>query len=237
MLASIKSFQKFTGIKVDGIIGPSTHKAMTSFDPCTRTVNAILIDCGGYLAYKECVWFFGNQNLATEISSTITTTTTIPAEDISNMVDCDDGGKMWHGDQGTLWNQAGESIIYNNCDEHRDAKNRGYDFTEKPIPGITPGVGYPSTTSSASSNYPTINNSASVTIAENQTSVVTINATNPSGGSLTYSLSGTDAHLMTINSSGVITLNSDANYEEKTSYSVTANVSNSIEVSEKLYHL
>ncbi len=32
---------------------------------------------------------------------------------------------------------------------------------------------------------------------------------------------------MTVNSSGVITLNSDANYEEKTSYSVTANVSNS----------
>ena len=227
LLASIKAFQKFTGIRVDGIIGPSTHKAMTSFDPCTRTVNTILIDCGGYLAYKECVWFFGNQNLATEISSTITTTTTIPAEDISNMVDCDDGGKMWHGDQGTLWNQAGESIIYNNCDEHRDAKNRGYDFTEKPIPGITPGVGYPSTTSSASSNYPTINNLGSVTIAENQTSVVTISATNPSGGSMTYSLAGTDSHLMTVNSSGVITLNSDANYEEKTSYSVTANVSNS----------
>ena len=54
LLASIKSFQKFTGIRVDGIIGPSTHKAMTSFDPCKRTVNAIFIDCDGYLAYNEC---------------------------------------------------------------------------------------------------------------------------------------------------------------------------------------
>ena len=231
LLASIKSFQKFTGIRVDGIIGPSTHKAMTSFDPCKRTVNAIFIDCDGYLAYNECVWIFNNQNLAKEISSTTTTTTTIPAVDISNMVDCDDGGKMWHGDQGTLWNQAGESIIYNNCDEHKDAKNRGYDFTEKPIPGITPGVGYPSTTSStpssASTNYPTINNLSSVTIAENQTSVVTISATNPASGSMTYALSGTDAHLMTVDSDGVIVLNSDANYEEKSSYSLTAEVTNS----------
>jgi hypothetical protein len=226
LLASIKTFQKFTGIRVDGVIGPSTHKAMTSFDPCKRTVNTILIDCGGYLAYKECVWFFGNQNLASEISSTISTTTTIPADDISNMVDCDDGGKMWHGDQGILWNQAGESVTYNNCDEHDEAKKRGYDFTEQPIPGVTPGVGQ-SITSPSTSLTPTIINLVSVTIAENQKSVVTINATNPLGGSMIYSLSGTDSHLMTVDSDGVIVLNSDANYEEKTSYSVTANVSNS----------
>ena len=43
---------------------------------------------------------------------------------------------------------------------------------------------------------------------------------------MTYALSGTDSHLMTVDSSGVITLNSDANFEEKTSYSVTAEVSN-----------
>ena len=225
LLASIKTFQKFTGIRVDGVIGPSTHKAMTSFDPCKRTVNTILIDCGGYLAYKECVWFFGNQNLASEISSTISTTTTIPADDISNMVDCDDGGKMWHGDQGILWNQAGESVTYNNCDEHDEAKKRGYDFTEQPIPGVTPGVGQ-SITSPSTSLTPTIINLVSVTIAENQKSVVTINATNPLGGSMIYSLSGTDSHLMTVDSDGVIVLNSDANYEEKASYSLTANVTN-----------
>jgi hypothetical protein len=223
LLASIKAFQKFTGIRVDGIIGPSTYKAMTSFDPCKRTVDTILIDCGGYLAYKECVWFFGNQNISTEIIST--TTTTIPIEDVLNKVNCDDGGKMWHGDQGTLWNQAGESVIYNNCDEHDEAKKRGYDFTEQPIPGLTPGVGQ-SITSPSTSLSPTIINLVSVTIAENQKSVVTINATNPLGGSMIYALSGADSHLMTVDSDGVIVLNSDANYEEKASYSLTANVTN-----------
>ena len=74
--------------------------------------------------------------------------------------------------------------------------------------------------------YPSINNLGSVTIAENQTSVVTINATNPATGSLTFALSGTDAHLMTVDSDGVIVLNSDANYEEKSSYSLTAEVTN-----------
>ena len=165
---------------------------MTSFDPCKRTVDTILIDCGGYLAYKECVWFFGNQNISTEIIST--TTTTIPIEDVLNKVNCDDGGKMWHGDQGTLWNQAGESVIYNNCDEHDEAKKRGYDFTEQPIPGVTPGVGQ-SITSPSTSLSPTIINLVSVTIAENQKSVVTINATNPLGGSMIYTLSVSYTHL------------------------------------------
>ena len=40
---AIKNFQRFVGIRVDGIIGPSTHKAMTSFNNCTKTVEAELI--------------------------------------------------------------------------------------------------------------------------------------------------------------------------------------------------
>ena len=101
LLASIKTFQKFTGIRVDGVIGPSTHKAMTSFDPCNRVVDAIMIDCGGYLAYKECIWFFDNRKVSAESTST---TTTIPTQDTSNKIDCDDGGIMWGRTQGTLWN-------------------------------------------------------------------------------------------------------------------------------------
>ena len=57
LISSIKAFQKAVGIRVDGIIGPSTHKAMTSYDPCKREVTAPLINCDGYLAYKECTWF------------------------------------------------------------------------------------------------------------------------------------------------------------------------------------
>ena len=56
-----------------------------------------------------------------------------------------------------------------------------------------------------------INNlSGTVSINENQKSVVTISSSGV--GNLTYSLSGTDAHLMSVNSSGVVTLNSNADY-------------------------
>ena len=231
LVSSIKIFQKLVGIRIDGIIGPSTHKAMTSFDPCSRTVDAKMIDCGEYMAYKECTFFVNNLDNI-ELTPTTTVPINIPASiDISDKKDCDDGGKMWHGDSGELWNASGESTIYVNCDEHTIAKNAGFHWIEKPIPGVTPGVGFgnsssPSTT--VPSIYPTVTNlSSGVTIAENQTSVITISATNPASGSMTYALSGTDSHLMTVNSSGVITLNSDANYEEKTSYSATAEVSNS----------
>ena len=74
---AIKNFQRFVGIRVDGIIGPSTHKAMTSFNNCTKTVEAELIECSGYLAYKECTFFV---NAKYEVSSEPppVTTTTIP---------------------------------------------------------------------------------------------------------------------------------------------------------------
>jgi Ca2+-binding RTX toxin-like protein len=73
---------------------------------------------------------------------------------------------------------------------------------------------------------PTISSlSSSITVAEGQTSVVTVSASDPEGESLTYSLTGTDASSLSINSSGVITFNSAPDYETKTSYSVTVNVS------------
>ena len=224
LISSIKAFQKFVSIRVDGIIGPSTHKAMTSYDSCENKVTASMIDCGDYMAYKECTFFVNNINNPT-------TTTTIPIQNDKNKVDCDDGGVMWNGDKGTLWNAAGDWITYENCDEHAFAKSTGYDFTSKPIPGVTEGVGFGSSSSPTTtlpSIYPTITNlSSGVTIAENQTSVITISATNPASGSMTYALSGTDAHLMTVDSDGVIVLNSNANYEEKSTYSLTAEVTNS----------
>ena len=223
LISSIKAFQKYVSIRVDGIIGPSTHKAMTSYDSCENKVTASMIDCGDYMAYKECTFFVSNINNPT-------TTTTIPIQTNQSKVDCDDGGVMWNGKKGTLWNAEGDWMSYENCEEHDFAKSIGYDFTTKPIPGVTEGVGLSggsSPTTTLPSIYPTITNlSSGVTIAENQTSVITINATNPASGSMTYALSGTDSHLMTVDSSGVINLNSDANYEEKTSYSVTAEVTN-----------
>ena len=216
---SIKDFQKAMGIRIDGIIGPTTYKTMQKYDSCTKESNTNFISCfnGDYKAYKACTSPYGSFTLEVP-------TTTVPV-DTSNKIDCDDGGKMWHGDQGTLWNAQGRVITYENCDEHKAAKNQGYDYTEKPIPGVTPGVGLngSTTTATATSSGPTITNLGSaISIAENQTSVVTVAATG--SGSLTYALSGTDARVMSVNSSGVITLNSNANYEEKSSYSATVAV-------------
>ena len=218
---SIKDFQKAMGIRIDGIIGPTTYKTMEKYDSCTKKSNTNFISCfnGDYKAYKACTSPYGSFTLEVP-----TTTTTVPV-DTSNKIDCDDGGKMWHGDKGTLWNAQGVAITYENCDEHKTLKDQGYDYTEKPIPGVTPGVGLngSTTTATTTSSGPTITNLGSaISIAENQTSVVTVAATG--SGSLTYALSGTDARVMSVNSSGVITLNSNANYEEKSSYSATVAV-------------
>ena len=105
LISSIKAFQKFVSIRVDGIIGPSTHKAMTSYDSCENKVTASMIDCGDYMAYKECTFFVNNINYPT-------TTTTIPIQNDKNKVDCDDGGVMWNGAKGTLWNAEGDWITY-----------------------------------------------------------------------------------------------------------------------------
>jgi hypothetical protein len=67
--------------------------------------------------------------------------------------------------------------------------------------------------------------SSSITVAEGQTAVVTVSASDPDGDSLTYSLTGTDASSLSISSSGVITFNTAPDYETKTSYSITVNVS------------
>lgn len=229
LLIGLKKFQQFVGIRIDGIMGPSTHKAMTNYDKCEKKVRASMIDCGEYLAYKECTFFV---NLLSEAPSKDTPTKLVPdliPEDVSHKLDCDDGGKLWHGDSGELWNAAGDSVFYVNCDEHKSAKNTGYDFTEKPIPGVTPGVGYGSSDTSnidPSSSGIIINNlSGTISINENQLSVVTISASGV--GSITYSLSGTDASLMNVDSNGVVTLNSKADYEQKTSYTATATVADS----------
>lgn len=223
---SIKDFQKAMGIRIDGIIGSTTYKTMQKYDSCTKKSNTNFISCfnGDYKAYKACTSPYG--------TFTLEVPTTVPIN-TSNKIDCDDGGKMWHGDKGTLWNAQGGAITYENCLEHELAKSQGYDFTEKPIPGVTPGVGLSgntvTTTTTVPDSCPSIaitNLDSAVSIAENQTSVITISATGT--GSLTYSLSGTDSRLMSVNSSGVITLNSDADYEQKTSYSANAVVTDTL---------
>ncbi len=68
--------------------------------------------------------------------------------------------------------------------------------------------------------------SSSISVAENLAFVVTVSASDVEGDTLTYTLTGTDASSLSINSSsGVITFNSAPDYETKATYSVTLNVS------------
>ena len=81
-------------------------------------------------------------------------------------------------------------------------------------------------------DLPIINNlSSNLTPDENQTSIVTVNASDIETSSLTYSLSGTDASFFNISSSGVLTFKSAPDYEAPADanidngYTVTINVS------------
>ena len=73
-------------------------------------------------------------------------------------------------------------------------------------------------------NVPVISSGASFNADENQTSVGTVSASDADGDSLSYSLSGTDAGSLAISNTGVITFNNAPDYEAKTSYSITAAV-------------
>ncbi|MES0027262.1 MULTISPECIES: cadherin domain-containing protein, partial [unclassified Mesorhizobium] len=73
---------------------------------------------------------------------------------------------------------------------------------------------------------PTVTSGATASVAENapaSTVVYTATATDPDttapNNTKTWSLTGTDASLLSINSSGQVTLNTSANFEAKSSYS------------------
>ena len=75
-------------------------------------------------------------------------------------------------------------------------------------------------------NSPVFTSSASLSANENQTTIGTVAASDADGNTLSYSISGTDASSMGINSSsGALMFNSAPDYETKSSYSVTATAS------------
>ena len=91
------------------------------------------------------------------------------------------------------------------------------------------GMGYGS---GSSNTAPVITNSTfNISVVENQTSAFTISATDADGDSLTYSLSGTDASLFQVSSSGVVTFVTAPDFENPSDadanriYLLTASVS------------
>ena len=91
-----------------------------------------------------------------------------------------------------------------------------------------PGSGYTSPTN----NPPSITNTnMNISVVENQTSAFTVNATDPNGDTLTYSLSGDDASLLSISNQGVVTFNTAPDFENPSDgdtdnvYKITVTVS------------
>ena len=85
------------------------------------------------------------------------------------------------------------------------------------------------TTTPKVEKFPVFQNSATVTVAENQTTAITINATDVDSPTLTYSISGTDYTSFDIDSTtGVVTFKTAPNYEVKNSYSFIATASDGV---------
>ncbi len=91
-----------------------------------------------------------------------------------------------------------------------------------------PGSGYTTPTN----NPPVISNTdMSVSVVENQTSALTVSASDPNGDSLTYTLSGDDASLLSISNQGVVTFNTAPDFENPSDsdtnnvYKITVTVS------------
>ena len=81
-------------------------------------------------------------------------------------------------------------------------------------------------------NPPSITNTnMSISVVENQTSAFTVNASDPDGDNLTFSVSGDDANIFTISNQGVVTFNTEPDFENPSDldtnniYKITVTVS------------
>jgi len=105
---------------------------------------------------------------------------------------------------------------------------RSYDTTITPPDTNDTNTTPPDTNTSLpdTNSAPDINSSASISVYENQTGAFTITASDADNDVLYFSLTGSDASYFNINSlSGVVTFKQAPDYENKNSYSVIANVS------------
>ena len=72
---------------------------------------------------------------------------------------------------------------------------------------------------------PVINSSETFSVAENQTAIGTVTATDADGDTLTFTVSGSDADSFNISSSGTLTFKNAPDYETKNSYSLIVTAS------------
>ena len=100
--------------------------------------------------------------------------------------------------------------------------NRRYSVSDLNIQGFNTNVVF----GSGNDHAPDISSSSSFSVAENQTSIGIVTATDADGDTLSYSISGTDAASVSINSSsGALSFNTSPDYETRSSYSIIVTVS------------
>ena len=100
------------------------------------------------------------------------------------------------------------------------------DFTGSHLGTTDTIIGF-TTQSEPDTSSPVFTSSATVNVSENQTSALTVKATDSSN--ITYSISGTNASSFDINSStGVVTFKSAPDYETKSSYSIVVTAKDSL---------
>ena len=84
----------------------------------------------------------------------------------------------------------------------------------------------PEPPATSSNNKPVFSSSSTFSVRENETSIGTVTATDADGDTVSYSISGTDASSISIDSStGILSFISAPDYEAVQSYSITALVS------------
>ena len=68
---SVQDFQRDMGIRIDGIVGPTTHKMMQNYDSCSKTSIVKLISCygGDYKAYLACTSPYGASGVGASTTS------------------------------------------------------------------------------------------------------------------------------------------------------------------------
>lgn len=89
-------------------------------------------------------------------------------------------------------------------------------------------------TVATSNNAPVIAVTSTLSVAENQSSLLTISASDADGDTLIYSITGADAADFSVNSStGVVTFVTNPDFETKSTYSITTVVSDGVDSDEQ----
>lgn len=132
---SLKDFQKDVGIKIDGVIGPTTFKMMQNYDSCTKKSDVSLINCfeGSYKAYKKCTTPYKETSIPVTSTTTPTTTTTIPTTTTTIPNEPDLIPPVWNIDEPPFASEVG-SLFKLNLPSVSD--NVGIEYYEVYVNGV-----------------------------------------------------------------------------------------------------